>query len=413
MLSRRSFLKRSSLIAAAPLVPGFIERTARAAEPGKDSILIVLEMTGGNDGLNMVVPHRDDEYHRLRPTLGFQSNQLVKVNDELGLHPAFQQMGQLLQQSKLAIIQGVGYPNPDRSHFESMDRWQCGEVTSKVSGTGWLAKSVPDLARGKGGGVPVMHIGSEKLPLACRGTIQGVFSINQDQPFELKLGMEGSVEEKERKKLLADVAAVRPDEKGNELLQFVQRRQLQTYASVEKLKTILKDMSKEQARYGFGPGSLYMKLDLIGRLIEGGFGTRVFYASIDGFDTHGNQAQTQQNLFQQIDQAVAALFQRLQRTGDDKRTLLMTFSEFGRRVAENGSKGTDHGSGSCLFVVGPGVKPGPHGKHPSLTDLADGDLKYHTDFRRVYATLLENWLRVDSKMVLGEKFAPMGFIKKV
>src|SRR5262249_46984692 len=136
MLSRRDFLKRSSLIATAPLIPGFIERTAQAAEPGKDTILVVLEMTGGNDGLNTVIPYRDDEYHKLRPTLHFQANQVVKVNDELGMHPALQGFGQLLQQSKLAIIQGVGYPNPDRSHFESMDRWQCGEVTAKVSGTG-------------------------------------------------------------------------------------------------------------------------------------------------------------------------------------------------------------------------------------------------------------------------------------
>jgi len=177
------------------------------------------------------------------------------------------------------------------------------------------------------------------------------------------------------------------------------------------LKAILKDMTKDQARTGYGMGSLFAKMDLVGRLIEQGFGTRVFYVAIDGFDTHGNQAQTQQNLLQQIDQAVGYLFQRLQRTGDDARTLVMTFSEFGRRVAENGSKGTDHGSGSCLFVVGPGVKAGPVGRHPSLTDLTDGDLKYHTDFRRVYATLLEDWLKVDSKMVLGEKFETMGFVK--
>jgi len=412
MLSRRDFLKRSSLIATAPLIPGFIERTARAAEPGKDPILVVLEMTGGNDGLNTVVPYRDDIYHQMRPTLRFQDTQVVKVNDELGLHPALQQIGQLLQQSKLAIIQGVGYPNPDRSHFESMDRWQAGEVTAKVSGTGWLAKSVPDLAKGKGGGVPVMHVGSEKLPLACRGTTQGVFTINQEQPFELKLGLPGSEEEDARKKLLADVSTMAANEKTDELLSFVQRRHLQTYTSVEKLKVILKDMSRDQARSGFGPGSLYAKMDLVGRLIQQGFGTRVFYLAIDGFDTHGNQAQTHQNLLQQIDQAVGYLFQRLQQTGDDGRTLLMTFSEFGRRVAENGSKGTDHGSGSCLLVAGPGVKAGPVGQHPSLTDLTDGDLKYHTDFRRVYATLLENWLKVDSKMVLGEKFETMNFLKK-
>jgi len=239
-----------------------------------------------------------------------------------------------------------------------------------------------------------------------------VFTINQEQPFELKLGLPGSEEETARKKLLADVAAVGSDANGDDLLPFVQRRHLQTYTSVEKLKAILKDQARDSARTGFGPGSLYTKLDLVGRLIEQGFGTRVFYVSIDGFDTHSGQAQTQQGLFQQIDQAVAALFQRLQRNSDDQRTLLMTFSEFGRRVAENGSKGTDHGSGSCLFVIGPGVKAGPCGAHPSLTDLTDGDLKYHTDFRRVYATLLERWLNVDSKMVLGDKFEPLTFIKK-
>lgn len=412
MLSRRTFLQRSSLIAAAPWVPGFIERTALAAETGKDNILVVLEMTGGNDGLNTVIPYADDAYQRARPTLRYQANQVVKVNDVLGLHPSLRQMGQLLQQSKLAIIQGVGYPNPDRSHFESMDRWQCGEVTAKVSGNGWLAKSVPDLAKGKGGGVPVMHIGSDKLPMACRGTTQGVFTINQDQPFELKLGMQGSVEEQARKKLLADVAAVSPEAKSDDLLSFIQRRHLQTYTSVEKLKEILKDQGKLATQTGFGPGSLYAKLDLVGRLIEQGFGTRVFYVAIDGFDTHSGQSQSHQQLLQQIDQAVGAMFQRLHRTGDDARTLLMTFSEFGRRVAENGSKGTDHGSGSSMFVVGPGVKSGPHGHHPSLTDLDDGDIKHHTDFRRVYATLLENWLKVDSKMVLGEKFETMSFLKK-
>src|SRR5947209_3490000 len=279
MLSRREFLQRSSLIATSAAVPGFVERTARAAEPGKDSILIVLEMTGGNDGLNTVIPYRDPEYRRIRPTLGFQSNQVVRVNDELGLHPALQQMGQLLQQSKLAIVQGVGYPNPDRSHFESMDRWQAGEVTAKVGGTGWLAKSVPDLAKGKGGGVPVMHVGGEKLPLACRGTTQGVFTINQEQPFELKLGTPGSKEEAARKKLLAEVAAT-DDEKGDDLLPFVQRRHLQTYTSVEKLKAILKDQAKEAARSGFAAGSLYAKLDLVGRLIVQGFGTRVFCVAL-------------------------------------------------------------------------------------------------------------------------------------
>ena len=412
MFSRRDFLKRSSLIAAAPFVPGFIERTARAAEAGKDSILVVIEMTGGNDGLNTAIPYADDNYQKMRPTLAFKESQVLKVNDQLGLHPALRGLDPLLQKGQIAVVQGVGYPNPDRSHFESMDRWQCGEVTTKVTGNGWLAKSVGDLSKGKGGGVPVMHVGSEKLPVACRGTAQGVFTINQEQPFELKLGTPGSQEEKARKQLLADMAAVGSGD-TDDLLPFVQRRHLQTYTSVEKLKTVLKDLEKGRGMTGLAPTSLGYKMDLVGRLIEQGFGTRVFYVAIDGFDTHSAQSTTHQALLQQVGDAVGQLFTRLQPNGDDKRTLVMTFSEFGRRVAENGSKGTDHGSGSCLLVAGPGVKGGAVGRHPSLTDLVEGDLKYHTDFRRVYATLLEGWLNVDSQAVLGGKFETMGFVKKV
>ncbi len=410
-MNRRDFLRRSSLLATAPLVPAFIERTARAAEPEKDTVLVVIELTGGNDGLNTVIPYKDADYYKLRPTLGQPATAVLKLNDSVGLHPSFAGLKAMHEQGQLCVVQGVGYPNPDRSHFESMDRWHCGEIAAKVSGNGWLAKSVPDLAKSKGGGVPVVHVGAEKLPMACRGTTQGVFTLNQEQPFELKLGLPGSQEEDARKKLLADVAGGgSPD--SQELLPFVQRRHLQTYAAFEQLKKVMKDSANDRFNPGFVPGALYAKADLVGRLIAQGFGTRVFYLAIDGFDTHSNQAQPHAGLMQQIDQAVGALFNRLRPTGDDKRTLVMTFSEFGRRAAENGSRGTDHGSGSNLFLAGPGVKGGPVGAHPSLTDLTDGDLKYHTDFRRVYATLLDQWLNVDSKTVLGEKFEHMELLKK-
>jgi uncharacterized protein (DUF1501 family) len=412
MFNRRDFLKRSSLIAAAPFVPGFVANTALAAEAGKDTVLVILEMTGGNDGLGMVIPYRDDTYHKLRPTLHLDKNQVLKVNDELGLNPALQGFDQLLQKQQVAIVQGIGYPNPDRSHFESMDRWQSGDVVLKQGATGWLARSVPDLQKGADGGVPVMHIGSEKLPLACRGTTQGIFSINQEQPFELKLGSPGSAQERARKKLLEDLASggSLADEK-DDLLPFVQRRHMQTYTSVEKLKEVLKDAAGPN-QFGYPQNSLFVKTNLITNLIQKGFGTRIFYVALDGFDTHSGQAQAQQALFNQIGQSALNMFTRLAQTGDDKRVLLLTYSEFGRRVAENGSRGTDHGSGSCSLVVGPGVKAGPCGKHPSLTDLDDGDLKYHTDFRRLYATLLDQWLGVDSKTVLNGKFENLDCLKK-
>jgi uncharacterized protein (DUF1501 family) len=308
------------------------------------------------------------------------------------------------------VVQGVGYPNPDRSHFESMDRWQAGEPGPKVGEVGWLARSVPDLQKGADGGVPVMHIGSEKLPLACRGTTQGIFTINQEQPFELKLGEPGSPQEIARKKLLSEFVAGSAADDQASLLSFVQRRHLQTYTSLETLKEALKGNRNQNQAFGNQPNSLALKFDLITQLIQKGFGTRVFYVALDGFDTHANQSGPHQNLLQQIADATLNMFTRLEQSGDHKRVMLMTFSEFGRRVKENGSRGTDHGSASCLFAIGPGVKAGPVGKHPSLTKLDDGDLIHHTDFRRVYATILDKWLKVDSKTVLRGTFEHIGLM---
>ena len=410
MLSRRDFLKRSSLLAVAPFVPGFVARTAQAAPHGKDTILVLIELTGGNDGLNTVIPYADDAYHKARPTLAISKSQALKIDDHIGLHPAMTGLHQLFQKQALAVVQGVGYPNPDRSHFESMDRWQAGVATvPKGDASGWLARSVPFLA--KGDGVPVMHVGSEKLPLACRGTIQGVFTLNQEQPFEMRLGPPGSDQEKARKKLLADVSGTAPADTDT-VLPFVQRRHLQTYASLETLKEVLNKQGNAAQQYGQPANSLFGKLALITSLIEKGFGTRVFYTAIDGFDTHSGQAQTHQQLLQQVSDSINFLFQRLQPSGDDKRVLVMTFSEFGRRTFENGSKGTDHGAASCVLVAGPAVKAGAVGQHPSLTNLDDGDIKHHTDFRRVYATLLDKWLFCDSKAVLNGEFEHVELLQK-
>jgi uncharacterized protein (DUF1501 family) len=186
------------------------------------------------------------------------------------------------------------------------------------------------------------------------------------------------------------------------------------------LNEVFKDLQTNNrgAQIRFGPngrfqsfGSLSQRLELIARLIQKGFGTRVFYVSLDGFDTHSNQAEQHQRLLQELADGVTNFFQLLQSSGHDKRVLAMTFSEFGRRVQENGSRGTDHGAASCLFVAGPAVKGGPLGKHPSLSDLDAGDLKFHTDFRSVYATLLDDWLTVDSKVVLGGQFPHVDLIK--
>jgi uncharacterized protein (DUF1501 family) len=415
MLSRRELLKSalagSSLLALGKVVPGFVYNTALAAEHGKDTILVIIEMNGGNDGLNTVIPYADDHYHTNRPTLRQTKDQVVKLDDHVGLNQAMRSLDQLHQKGQLAVIQGVGYPNPDRSHFESMDRWQLGDPNRKLT-TGWLARSLNEL-QGMGGGIPMMHIGSGKLPLVFAGAANGVVSINNKQPYRLDLGGGNAERHKARRKLLEDLAAPDSEADQDNLLQFVARREVQTLATLDKLTEVLRGQNGNQY---YGPNFvLTAKLQLIAQLIMKDFGTRVFYVMIDGFDTHSAQDQAHRQVLQQVSDGITQMFQVLQQGGHDKRVLAMTFSEFGRRVKENGSKGTDHGAASCMLVASPGVKGGVVGEHPSLEKdkLDDGDLVYHTDFRQVYATILDDWLKVDSRLVLGDnKFNKLDFIKK-
>jgi uncharacterized protein (DUF1501 family) len=420
MFTRRQFLTRSlqgaSLLALAPAVPQFLANTARAAEAGKDTVLVVIEMSGGNDGLNTVIPYTDDNYHKARPTLHLNKDQVVKVNDTIGLNPGMRSMDQLLQRGELAIVQGVGYPNPDRSHFESMDIWQSADVKRKLR-TGWIARGATDLSD-KRGNVPIMQIGQKDLPLALQGAPGAVVSINDQRAYRLDLGAGDAAHQKARRQLLEEVA--KPED-GDDLLQFVRRRQVQTYTTLDKIQEVLKAPASQPQPTPEGvvnfnvnlAAGLAGRLQLVARLIEKGLGTRVFYLNLDGFDTHANQANSHQQLLQELSDGLSAFFATLRARGQDKRVLAMTFSEFGRRVHENGSKGTDHGSGSCLFVAGPAVKPGPITKHPGLAtaDLDSGDVKYQTDFRRVYATLLDRWLGCDSKLVLGGQFDHLELLK--
>jgi uncharacterized protein (DUF1501 family) len=421
MLNRRQFLTRtlqgSSLLALSSIVPEFVLNTARAAEAGKEKVLVILEMTGGNDGLNTVVPYGDDMYHKYRKTLAFKKEQVIRINDYLGLHPAMRGFDQLLKEGHLGVVVGVGYPNPNRSHFESMDIWQSGDPKRKMS-DGWIGRSAPFLH--SGANVPIVQIGQNQLPLACVGAPGGVVSINNKHPYRLELGKVDPAQRKARRKLLEGLAQTSDSDATDPLLQFVQRRQLQTYTTLDRMQEVLRDRNQPGGRFPFN--NLSQKMQLVSRLIQKGFGTRVFYVSIDGFDTHSGQAEQHRRLLQEVADSVHQLFNELKPGGHDKRVLVMTFSEFGRRVQENGSRGTDHGSGSCLFVAGPAVKGGPIGKHPSLKsedldyeatllDPQSGDLRYNLDFRQVYATLLDKWLGVDSKGVLANEFKPIELLR--
>jgi uncharacterized protein (DUF1501 family) len=414
MISRRQVLthtvKGSSLIALNALVPQFVSRTAEAAAPGKDNILVVLELTGGNDGLNTVIPYADDLYHKARPTLRQTKDAVIRLDDHVGLHSGMTGLRPLWQQGQLAVVQGVGYPNPERSHFEAMDIWQSG-VSKGPATSGWLGRAAAE-SENRSGSVPILHVGQGRLPLAVAGAPGGgAVTINGVHSFRLELGGGKAAQQKARRRLLEDLA--RPgatrrvpgdprsaQEGENDLTSFVQRRQVQTLTALEQLRELLEGPGAV-SRQGNG---LTQKLQLIAGLIAKGFGTRIFYVGLDGFDTHAGQGPAHGALLADLASSVGAFFEALKASGHDRRVRLMTFSEFGRRVQENGSRGTDHGAASCLFVAGPSVQGGVVGKHPSLADLDADDLKFHTDFRSVYATQLDGWLGCDSKAVLGKKW---------
>ena len=426
MSNRRDFLKTtlgaSSLLAVGGFVPEFLANTAHAADKDekkdkKDTVLVVIEMTGGNDGLNTVAPYGDDLYQKARPTLAFSKKEVLKLDDYHGLHPRLTDLKTLYDQKRLAVIQGVGYPNPDRSHFESMDIWQLADP-KRAHASGWMARSIPGMTV-KDAGVPGMYLGDDRLPVAMQGADGGVISLADRASFRLQL----SGNQTGRKKLIEDLNDEKDTAKAD-LAAFVRKRQLQTYTSLQKIE----DALREAGGSGRGQSSEFVggrfvrkdpddlntlggKLGLISRLIQKNLGTRLYYVQHGGFDTHSGQSEMHAKLLGELSNAVGNFFNTL--GGEQsERVALMTYSEFGRRVKENGSRGTDHGSGSCMFVAGSQVVGGLVGKHPSMSDLTDGDIKYHTDFRRVYATLLDDWLGVDSKGVLEEQFEKLPLIDR-
>jgi uncharacterized protein (DUF1501 family) len=408
--NRRRFLKSSltagGLVSWSFAAPGFLTRTAAAAPaagtPGaRDTILVVLELTGGNDGLNTVIPFKDPEYAKLRPTLKQSADQVKKINDELGLHPQLDGLAKLLEDNALCVVQGVGYPNPDQSHFRSMDIWQSAS-TAPTSTEGWIGKALRGMPT-----TPSFHIknASERAPLALDGAPARVPSISSIADFQLQMAAASGADKREQRAVIEGVVR---GGNGPGLLDFVQRTAENTYASSRRLQEIGKNY---QPKVPYPQTPFAERLKVAAQLIDGGLGARVFYVALENFDTHSTQAPTHAALLGQLSGEVNAFFKDLSARGHRDRILLMTFSEFGRRAKENGSKGTDHGSAAPMFLVGGKVKAGAVGKHPSLTELEMGNLKHHTDFRRVYAAILEKWLGVSSKEVLGASFEPADVFK--
>ncbi|HXG08374.1 MAG TPA: DUF1501 domain-containing protein [Gemmataceae bacterium] len=406
-LTRRDFLKTSSMVAWGLTVPTFLSRTAAATltadTPGaKDTILVVVQLTGGNDGLNTVIPFKDPEYAKLRPTLKVAPGQVRKITDEIGLHPSLSGLAGLLDEQALCVVQGVGYPNPSQSHFRSMDIWQAGSTAEALT-EGWIGRALRQLP-----GAPSFHLAAanEAAPLALTGAPTRVPSITSLEDFQLRTAAASGLDRKEQHAVIEEAVQGPSDQAG--LLDFVRRTAVNTYASSRRLQEIGRNY---QPKATYPPTQLANRLRLAAQLIDADLGARIFYVSIDGFDTHASQAATHSQLLQEVSGAMTAFYKDLAARGHKDRLLLMTFSEFGRRAKENGSRGTDHGSAAPMLLVGGRVKPGLVGAHPSLTQLEAGNLKHHTDFRQVYAAVLDQWLGVNSKEVLGAEFKPVEIFK--
>jgi len=407
MTTRRQFIAASggslALLSLSGVAPGILAQAASAhAAEGGDRVLVVIQLSGGNDGLNTVVPIGDPEYYKNRFTLAIGKNAVLKIQDGLGFHPSLVGLSKVLEAGSLAIVQGVGYPQPNRSHFESMDIWHTARMQNEGRTQGWLGRYLDATGGRREAEVAGLHLGEERQPLALASLSTAIPSIQSMERFRLEAGRRGDLSSD----IDMAVAAARPA--GDDLLSFVQRS---TSGALAASRRVEKALAKPGSNVRYPSTGLGQKLQTVAQLIGAGLETRVYYLTLDGFDTHSDQDDSHAALLGELSGAVAAFCDDMSKRGQADRVLGIAFSEFGRRVKENASRGTDHGAAAPLFAFGGKVTPGVIGKHPSLTDLDDGDLKYHTDFRRVYATLLEGWLGWPTRDVLGGDHKPLPILK--
>ncbi len=418
--NRRVFLQQlgtAGIVSLGISPPAFLSRAAWAADIAQNDkstggrVLVLVQMAGGNDGLNTVIPHGDPEYYKARPGIGIAKTAVLKIDDALGLHPQMKGFKELYDEGRLAIVQGIGYPNPDRSHFRSMDIWHSARPDADYTQDGWLGRGLDQTLDGHAGELRALALGTNRLPLALLGSKVNVPSVSNLSGYHLELGNGPEANRKQQRRLMGEIAdrtgAAGSLDAAAANLDFLRKTSLSALSSADKLKEVTASYKPAVTYPANGLGE---KLKIVAQIIGGDLGTRVVFVSLDGFDTHAQQANAHQGLLAELSSAIHAFFQDLKGHSLDDRVVLATFSEFGRRVKENGSLGTDHGAASQVFVAGPSVKGGLHGQHPSLTDLVEGDLKFHTDFRSIYATLLTKVLDWPADKVLGGSFPLVDFV---
>lgn len=401
MIDRRFFQKWTALTSLTFSVPTFLQKiSAQIAsnQEKSDKVLVMIQLGGGNDGLNTVIPHTNDLYYKARPRIAIDAKTCLKITDHLSFHPEMLEMHNLFKEGELAVISNVGYPNPNRSHFRSTDIWESASPADKIYKSGWLGRYL-DFAYPDSNSILGIRIG-EQPSLAFAGEKLRAATFANPKMFENP--SKGS--------LLAAMEKMSTIENTNlSALDYVQRTGNQ---SLSLSKALQKATQKIKPKVDYPPFALCQSLNLVSQLIAADFPTRIFYVSHGGFDTHAAQTQKHAYLLQELSQAISFFHEDLKKQGLLDRVMGITFSEFGRRVSENKNAGTDHGAANIIFAFGGKVKPGVHGSPPDLSNLDPlGDLVHQIDFRQVFAGILKNWFRTDPDIILQGKFNPLPIIR--
>ena len=396
-MKRRDFFKTSALASTSLMVPSFLKGYAAKgllnSRSGKN--MIVIQLSGGNDGLNTIVPFQNDIYYQNRPTLGVQKKDVLKISDELGFNPAIEALRPLFDDGLMSIINSVGYPNPDRSHFRSMDIWHTASSSNEYLSSGWIGRYLDNNCNDCILPYHALEV-DDSLSLALKGMDRNGFAMRDPK----------SLKKATNNKFISAISD--HDLSHEENVAYLYKTMIDSQSSADYL---FEQSKVYQSTQNYPQTAFGRDLKQIAELITAETDTKIYYVSMSGFDTHANQKNQQERLLKQYAEGVAALVKdlKLNRLLDD--TLIMTFSEFGRRVKQNGSNGTDHGTANNLFLIGGRLKtPGFYNSAPNLSMLDNGDLVYQVDFRRIYATILEDWIEADAKQILSGDFEKLKLI---
>ena len=398
LIKRRQFIQVGSLATASLMLPKFLKAfEGQPLVPPGNKVVVILQLSGGNDGLNTVVPIGNDIYHKARPGLGIAGSKALRLTDEAGLHPVLDAFKEFYDEGSLGIINSVGYPNPDRSHFRSMDIWQTASHSHEYLHSGWIGRYLDAQCHGCDKPTQAIEIDDVLSPALKGNMLNGMALKDPKRLF-------GTANEK----FFRDVVKQHGGTSGEEAVDYLYKTMSQTLSSADYIfkQSRLRPSSAEYPNTELGKS-----LRTIASLIFSDINTKVYYVSLGSFDTHINQGAQQQRLFTDMNESVKAFVKDLKKNNRFEDVLLFTFSEFGRRVSQNASGGTDHGAANNMFLVSGGLKQkGVINAMPDLNDLQDGDLKHKVDFKNVYATVLDKWLQADSKTILGKEFELLNFI---